>query len=91
LRRGGPHRLKEEVLELFQTAPPGTTALKIWAPGTRTARELLIEFNASERLFVGSAIKAFVLCERLRQLDSPNVVTTISDHQLKLDASGLDN
>jgi beta-lactamase class A len=84
---GGYHRLKEEVLELFQTAPPGTTALKIWAPGTRTARELLIEFNASERLFVGSAIKAFVLCERLRQLDSPDVVTTISDHQLKLDAS----
>jgi beta-lactamase class A len=61
--------------------------LKIWAPATNTGHELLIEYNASQRLFVGSAIKAFVLCERLRQLDSPDIVNTISANQLKLDAS----
>jgi beta-lactamase class A len=83
---GRYHRLRSEVLNIFQTAP-GTTSLKIWAPATRGSDELLIERNASQRLFVGSAIKAFVLCERLRQVDSPNVVKTISENQLKLDAS----
>jgi beta-lactamase class A len=87
--RGGGRgygRLRSEVLDLFQTVP-GTTSLKIWAPATHDSRELLIEYHASDRLFVGSAIKAFVLCERLRQLDSPDVVQKISEHQLKLDAS----
>ncbi|MFL6417122.1 MAG: serine hydrolase [Bryobacteraceae bacterium] len=79
-------RLSSEILNLFGTAP-GSTALKVWAPATTAARELLVEYNASERLFVGSAIKAFVLCERLRQLDSPDVVSMISQNQLRLDAS----
>jgi beta-lactamase class A len=83
----GPYRrLTSEIISLFRTVP-GTTSLKIWAPGTKTGHELLIEYNASQRLFVGSAIKAFVLCERLRQLDSPDVVNKISENQLKLDAS----
>src|SRR4051794_27518081 len=77
---GGYGRLRSQVLDLFQTVP-GTTSLKIWSPATRNGRELLIEYNASERLFIGSAMKAFVLCERLRQLDSPDVVQKISDHQ----------
>jgi beta-lactamase class A len=29
--------------------------------------EFLAQFNAAERLFVGSATKTFVLCEALRQ------------------------
>jgi beta-lactamase class A len=83
----GPYRrLSSEVLNLFQSVQ-GTTSLKIWAPATKAGHELLIDYNASQRLFVGSAIKAFVLCERLRQLDSPDVVNKISANQLKLDAS----
>jgi beta-lactamase class A len=73
-------------MSLFRSVP-GTTSLKIWAPATNTGHELLIEHNASQRLFVGSAIKSFVLCERLRQLDSPDVVSKISQNQLRLDAS----
>ena len=53
--------------------------MKIWAPATKHGREFLVGFNASQRLFVGSAIKAFVLCERLRQLDSPTVVQTLAN------------
>ncbi len=80
------HRLTSEVIKLFRNVP-GTTSLKIWAPATNAGHELLIEHNAAQRLFVGSAIKAFVLCERLRQLDSADVVKKISQNQLKLDAS----
>ncbi|MGH3251980.1 MAG: serine hydrolase, partial [Trebonia sp.] len=47
----------------------------------------LVEHNASKRLFVGSAFKAFVLCEALRQADSPKVVATIASRQLALDQS----
>jgi len=38
-------------------------------------------------MFVGSAIKTFVLCEALRQADSPKVVQTLIAQQLALDAS----
>jgi beta-lactamase class A len=38
-------------------------------------------------MFVGSAIKPFILCESLRQVDSPAVVKSISAQQLALDAS----
>ena len=41
------------------------------------------------RLFVGSAIKTFVLCEALRQADSPAVVETIASRQLALDTERL--
>jgi beta-lactamase class A len=83
---GEYRRLRSEVFDFFATVP-GATSLKIWSPANENGRELLIESNASERLFIGSAVKAFVLCERLRQLDSPDVVQKISEHQLKLDAS----
>jgi beta-lactamase class A len=43
--------------------------------------------NAGQQLFVASAIKVFVLVEALRQDDSPDVVATIADRQLPLDAS----
>ena len=66
---------------------PGEKAFKIWAPATHREREFLAAFHASAMLFVGSAIKTFVLCEALRQADSPNVVQTISQNQLALDAS----
>src|SRR5579875_369013 len=62
----------------------GTVVLKIWAPATRTAPELLITRNTAQRLFVGSAIKAFVLCERMRQLDGPDILA----HLTATDATG---
>ncbi len=50
---------------------PGDLAGKIVAPAAAGLPGLAVEFNASARLFVGSAIKTFVLCEALRQADSP--------------------
>jgi beta-lactamase class A len=66
---------------------PGNASLKIVAPRHGGGRALLIEHNASKRLFIGSAFKSFVLCEALRQADSPDVVETIASRQLALDES----
>jgi beta-lactamase class A len=63
---------------------PGDVAAKIVAPAARGRPGLAVEFNASKRLFVGSAIKTFVLCEALRQADSPAVTKTITGRQLAL-------
>jgi beta-lactamase class A len=76
----------EKVLELF-SGLPGKVGVKIHSPAVPGGRELLIESNASERMFVGSAIKTFALCEALRQADSPDVVTKITTRQLVLDES----
>jgi hypothetical protein len=38
----GPYRrLTSDIISLFRTVP-GTTSLKIWAPGTKTTHELLL-------------------------------------------------
>jgi beta-lactamase class A len=74
------------ILSLF-SGLPGTVAVKIVAPPVSGKPGLLIESRASDRLFVGSAIKTFVLCEALRQSDSPDVVQRISQRQLAVDAS----
>ena len=66
---------------------PGVVAGKIVAPAAGGRPGLAAEFNASTRLFVGSAIKTFVLCEALRQADSPAVTETIASRQLALDES----
>ena len=67
---------------------PGTVAYKILAPATRrTPRLELSSDNAGLRLFVGSAFKTFVAAQALRQADSPDVVRTITQRQLALDAS----
>jgi beta-lactamase class A len=68
-------------------ALPGEKAIKIFAPAVENAPELLIQSNSAKMMFVGSAIKTFVLCEALRQSDSPSVVQTITDEQLALNAS----
>ncbi len=57
---------------------PGTVSLKVWAPATRTEPELLIVHNAAQRLFVGSAIKAFILCKRMQQLDGPDILARLT-------------
>ncbi|MCW2239689.1 class A beta-lactamase-related serine hydrolase [Azospirillum canadense] len=80
-----PADIGARILALFDPLP-GDKSIKIWGPATDTASAFLVERNASARLFVGSAIKAFVLAERLRQLDSPTIVQTLQTQQIALDA-----
>ena len=74
------------ILSLFKSLP-GDIAVKIYAPATNGKPEFLVEFNSSKQMFVGSAIKTFILCEALRQADSAKVVQTLRAQQLTLDAS----
>jgi beta-lactamase class A len=76
----------QAILALFKSLP-GDVAIKIQAPATNGKPEFLVESNSSKQMFVGSAIKTFVLCEALRQADSPQVVKTLTAQQLALDAS----
>jgi beta-lactamase class A len=76
----------DAIVSLFK-GMPGEVAIKIHAPAVNGKPEFLVESNASKRMFVGSATKTFILCETLRQLDSPNVVQTLRSKQLSLDAS----
>ncbi|MEO6924649.1 MAG: serine hydrolase [Bryocella sp.] len=74
-------------MSLFQSLP-GETSIKIHAPAANGKPEFLVESkNASKSMFVGSAIKTFILCESLRQVDSPNLVKTLTANKLTLDAS----
>src|SRR5271165_1583534 len=66
-----------KVVALF-SALPGESAIKIWAPATDKKPELLTASNAESRMFVGSAIKTFILAESLRQADTPDIVKTIT-------------
>lgn len=43
--------------------------------------------NAHRMLFAASAIKTFVLCEALRQTDSPDVVEILEERELALDST----
>jgi beta-lactamase class A len=76
----------EAILSLFKGLP-GDVAVKIYAPAVNGKAEFLVESNASKMMFAGSAIKTFILCEALRQADSPQVVQILSAKQLPLDAS----
>jgi beta-lactamase class A len=78
--------LAREVIALFQPLP-GQKAILISAPATKSAPELTISMRPHARMFVGSAFKAYVLCERLRQLDGPDVVQKLQTNLLPLDAS----
>src|SRR5215470_10148260 len=77
---------EQQILSLIN-ALPGDKAVKILAPAANGKPEFSVELNATKQMFVGSAIKTFILAEALRQADSPNVVKTISAKQLTLDAS----
>ena len=77
---------RDEILRLFERLP-GDTSVQIYAPGREGRRDLLIERHAKKRMFVASAIKTFVLCERLRQVDSPDVVEKLESHFLELNDS----
>jgi beta-lactamase class A len=76
----------DAILSLFKSLP-GDVAIKIFAPAVSGKPEFLLELNAAKTMFVGSAIKTFILCEALRQADSPKVVQTLKTTQLSLDAS----
>lgn len=76
----------QPILDLFKSLP-GDVAIKIYAPAANGKPEFLVESNPSKLMFVGSAIKTFILCEALRQVDSPGLVQTLRANQLALDAS----
>ncbi len=78
--------LEEGILELFSDLPD-RKAFKIWAPATENGPEVLVQLNADRRMFVASTMKSVILCERLRQLDSPTVEKQIAEHELALDQS----
>jgi beta-lactamase class A len=85
--RAETQSLGTEILSLFDGLP-GRTGIKIWAPdGTKSGQQLLIAHNAHAQMFVGSAIKTFVLAEALIQVDSPDIISTLQNTQLALDAS----
>src|SRR3954466_9375193 len=69
--------LAQEILEMFSDLPD-RKALKVWSPATGSGPELLVEVNATQRMFAASTLKAVILCERLRQLDSSTVETRIA-------------
>jgi beta-lactamase class A len=79
-------RLEAEIQKLF-TDLPQRKAFKIWAPATEDAPELLVELHSQKRLFSASTNKAFILCERLRQLDSPTIDSQLVSHEIPLDQS----
>jgi beta-lactamase class A len=72
------------IVPSFQ-ALPGDKALKIYAPATAGSPEFLLEYNASQLLFIGSATKAFILGEALQRVDSPTVVQSLEGVELTLD------
>ena len=78
--------LRERILGLFRKLP-GQVSVKIMAAPHAGRPGLLVEQDAARPLFIGSSFKAFVLCEALRQADSPQVVQTISARQLALNES----
>jgi beta-lactamase class A len=76
----------DEIARLFADLP-GTVAYKIVAPATQRTPGLGVSSHSDQQLFIGSAFKTFVAAEALRQADSPDVVQTITQRDLALDAS----
>jgi beta-lactamase class A len=75
----------EDIPDLF-AGLPGDTAFKIFAPAARGRRPILVQANSGKMLFVASAIKTFVLCEALRQVDAHDVVEKLEAKELVLDS-----
>jgi len=76
--------LERIILESFVNLPD-RKAVKIWAPAVEDASEFLVQLNADQQMFVASTMKAIILCQRLRQLDSPEVESNIKNHEVPLD------
>lgn len=73
----------DEVLRRFD-ALPGDKGLKVRVPGVDGGPELVIHRNGTKQLFAASAIKTFVLCKALQQVDSPDVVKRLETKKLAL-------
>ena len=76
----------DQIIDLFEPLP-GDKALKIFAPAAGGKPEFVAQLNAGKKLFVASADKTYVLCEALRQIDSPDVVKTLETTKLKLNST----
>jgi beta-lactamase class A len=76
--------LSEDILEPFRDLP-GRKAVKIWSPATGGGQDFSAQINQHRRMFTASTNKSYILCERLRQLDSPIVAERIAKHDLNLD------
>jgi beta-lactamase class A len=76
----------EQIIGLFEHLP-GDKAFKILAPAPGGKPKFQAQFNSDRMLFVASAIKTFVLCEALRQIDSPAVIDKLETTEMALDSS----
>jgi beta-lactamase class A len=76
----------DQIVKLFEHLP-GDKAFKILAPGTRGRPKFEAQLDPDRMLFVASAIKTFVLCEALRQIDSPDIVDKLEKKELGLDSN----
>jgi beta-lactamase class A len=75
--------VQDKILDLFESIN-GQKGVKIWAPATDRQPEFLVKLNPRELLFCGSSFKTFVLCEALRQSDSPNIDKVLQNRELDL-------
>lgn len=78
--------ISREIISLFDSLP-GDKALKIFAPSVKRRSQFLVQSNSGKKLFVASAIKTFVLCEALRQADSPDIAGVLENREIVLDSS----
>ena len=81
------HVAPEQIVTRFAQLP-GDTAFKILAPAAKGKKKAFVaQLNSDRMLFVASAIKTFVLCEALRQADSPDVDEILEQTELALDST----
>jgi beta-lactamase class A len=78
--------LAQRIAALF-AALPDDKGFKILAPGVNGNETFVAELDADRTLFCASAIKSYVLCEALRQADSPDVVKRLGQNALVLDST----
>jgi len=67
--RSAPGRLAEQIIAAFDRLP-GKKALQLWAPAVDGVAEWFVALHADAPLFCGSAFKALVLAEFLRQVEA---------------------
>jgi beta-lactamase class A len=75
--------LAGEIKSIFQKFPD-RIAFKVFAPATHDAPAFSVASQQDVKLFTASTNKSYILCERLRQVDSPDVDETLAEHHLLL-------
>ncbi len=78
--------LANDIQDLFRDLPD-RVALKVWAPATEDGPEFSVQLHEKRRMFTASTNKSFILCERLRQLDSASVTDRIENHYVPVNKS----